>query len=186
MRQPSSNEINSSESNERSPVSANSRGIGPAFGGIRLGDYQTPAVALADAMRLAEHMTLKCAIQAVPGGGGKVALMRQPGMDRGAVYRRVGDHVAALGGRYFTGPDVGTDPEDLSSVAERTIFVALPDAPDALPGVDIDKAASASNRAKLLDQAESEDWIGAAGHFPPGQQIGKVVTEGGKRRWKPL
>jgi glyoxylase-like metal-dependent hydrolase (beta-lactamase superfamily II) len=53
-------------------------------------------------------------------------------------------------------------------------------------GVDIDKATSAANREKLLAQAESEDWIVAAGHFPPGQQIGKVVTEGGKRRWKPL
>ena len=52
--------------------------------------------------------------------------------------------------------------------------------------VDIDKAASAANREKLLAQAEAEDWIVAAGHFPPGQQIGKVVTEGGKRRWKPL
>ncbi len=36
--------------------------LGPAFGGIRLSDYATPADALADAMRLAEHMTLKCAI----------------------------------------------------------------------------------------------------------------------------
>ena len=53
-------------------------------------------------------------------------------------------------------------------------------------GVDTDKKASAASREKLLAQAEREDWIVAAGHFPPGKQIGKVVTEGGKRRWKPL
>ena len=53
-------------------------------------------------------------------------------------------------------------------------------------GVDIDKAQSYANRAMLLDKAESEDWVIAAGHFPPGKQIGKVVTEGGKRRWQSL
>jgi len=53
-------------------------------------------------------------------------------------------------------------------------------------GVDYDKAQSHANRAALLDKAEQEDWIVAAGHFPPGQQIGKVVTQGGKRRWQPL
>ncbi len=53
-------------------------------------------------------------------------------------------------------------------------------------GVDVDKAQSFANRAMLLDQAESEDWVIAAGHFPPGKQIGKVVTEGGKRRWQSL
>ena len=52
--------------------------------------------------------------------------------------------------------------------------------------VDYDKAASHANRAALLDKAESEGWLIAAGHFPPGKQIGRVVTEGGKRRWQSL
>ena len=53
-------------------------------------------------------------------------------------------------------------------------------------GVDFDKAQSAASREKLLDQAEKEGWILAAGHFPPGKQVGKVVREGDKRRWQPL
>ena len=53
-------------------------------------------------------------------------------------------------------------------------------------GVDTDKAQSAASREKLLDQAEKESWIIAAGHFPPGKQVGKVVNEGGKRVWQPL
>ena len=53
-------------------------------------------------------------------------------------------------------------------------------------GVDTDKAQSAESREKLLDQAEKESWIIAAGHFPPGKQVGKVVNEGGKRVWQPL
>ena len=52
--------------------------------------------------------------------------------------------------------------------------------------VDYDKAQSQANRERLLEKAEREDWVVAAGHFPPGQQIGKVVTEGGKRRWRSL
>ncbi len=52
--------------------------------------------------------------------------------------------------------------------------------------VDYDKAQSQANREMLLEKAESEDWIVAAGHFPPGQQIGKVVTVDGKRRWQSL
>lgn len=53
-------------------------------------------------------------------------------------------------------------------------------------GVDTDKAQSAASREKLLDQAEKEGWIIAAGHFPPGKQIGKVVRDGDKRRWQSL
>ena len=53
-------------------------------------------------------------------------------------------------------------------------------------GVDYDKAQSAASRDKLLDLAEKEGWVVAAGHFPPGKQIGKVVRDGGKRVWEPL
>ena len=53
-------------------------------------------------------------------------------------------------------------------------------------GVDYDKAQSAASREKLLSLAEKEGWIVAAGHFPPGKQIGKVVREGNKRYWDPL
>jgi glyoxylase-like metal-dependent hydrolase (beta-lactamase superfamily II) len=53
-------------------------------------------------------------------------------------------------------------------------------------GVDVDKAQSAASREKLLDLAEKEGWIVAAGHFPTGKQIGKVVRDRGKRVWEPL
>jgi len=53
-------------------------------------------------------------------------------------------------------------------------------------GVDTDKAQSAASREKLLDQAEKEGWIIAAGHFPPGKQVGKVVRAGDTRLWQSL
>ena len=53
-------------------------------------------------------------------------------------------------------------------------------------GVDWDKTQSANSRERLLDLAEKENWTVAAGHFPPGQQIGKVIRDGNKRIWAPL
>ena len=51
-------------------------------------------------------------------------------------------------------------------------------------GVDTDKEASRSNRTMILDKAESEDIIIAAGHFHPDDHIGKVVRMEGKRYWQ--
>lgn len=101
--------------------------LGPAFGGIRRWSYRTVEEALADALRLAEAMTLKCAVAGVPGGGGKTVIVQGPGTDRTAAYRLVGRFVEEMGGRYYTGPDVGTEPADLEVVAEQTRFVARPD-----------------------------------------------------------
>ena len=108
-------------------VAIHSTRLGPAFGGIRRFAYTSPAGALRDALRLAAHMSLKCAIHGIPGGGGKAVLLADPRMDRHAAYRRLGDYVEAMGGRYYTGPDVGTEPDDLLAVAARTRFVARPD-----------------------------------------------------------
>lgn len=58
--------------------------------------------------------------------------------------------------------------------------------PDWCAGVDTDKAQSAASRAKWLDAAEEGDWTICAGHFPPGQQIGKIARVDGKRVWQPL
>ena len=58
--------------------------------------------------------------------------------------------------------------------------------PDWCAGVDTDKAQSAASRAKWLDAAEEGDWTICAGHFPPGQQIGKIARVDGKRVWQSL
>lgn len=103
--------------------------LGPAFGGIRRRSYADSEAALDDAWRLARAMTFKCALAGVPGGGGKAVIIDRPGMDRGAAYRLLGSHVEMMGGRYYTGPDLGTDLADLREVASETDFVASPDDP---------------------------------------------------------
>jgi len=107
-------------------VAIHSTRMGPAFGGIRLHAYPAPEDALRDALDLAQAMTLKCAMAGVPGGGGKTVIVARPDLDRAAAYRLVGRFVELMGGRYYTGPDVGTDAADLEVVARHTSYVARP------------------------------------------------------------
>ena len=58
--------------------------------------------------------------------------------------------------------------------------------PDWTAGVDTDKEASRSNRERILDDAEAEGFVIAAGHFHPDDHIGKVVRLDGKRYWQVL
>ncbi len=101
--------------------------LGPAFGGIRCRPYPSFAAALADAMALARAMTLKCALAGLPAGGGKGVVLDHEGLDRDAAFARLGRHVQAMGGRFFTGPDVGTGTRELRALARGTRFVAHPE-----------------------------------------------------------
>ncbi|MEE8466353.1 MAG: MBL fold metallo-hydrolase, partial [Dehalococcoidia bacterium] len=56
--------------------------------------------------------------------------------------------------------------------------------PEWTAGVDTDKEASRRNRKMILDRAESEDIVIAAGHFHPYDHLGKVVMMEGKRYWQ--
>ena len=56
--------------------------------------------------------------------------------------------------------------------------------PEWTAGVDTDKEASQKNRTMILERAESEDIIIAAGHFHPDDHIGKVIRLEGKRYWQ--
>ena len=98
----------------------------PAFGGIRRWTYLDEAQALRDCLRLARGMTLKCALADLPAGGAKFVLLDRPELDLAAAYRFVGDVVERQGGRYYSGPDIGTTERELIWVAERTRYVTQP------------------------------------------------------------
>lgn len=121
------------ETGIRAVVALHDTRLGPAFGGIRRTRYGSLVDAIADACRLAEAMTYKCAISGVRGGGGKVVIPWPEDLDlaeadvRERAYRLVAAHVAALAGRYYTGPDVGTTSRDLTVIAEHTDYVAVPE-----------------------------------------------------------
>ncbi|MHC5012874.1 MAG: Rossmann-fold NAD(P)-binding domain-containing protein, partial [Planctomycetota bacterium] len=56
----------------------------------------------------------------------KMVILDVPDLDRPAAYRFIGRKVERLGGRFYTGPDVGTGPGELAWVAEETGFVTDP------------------------------------------------------------
>jgi len=97
--------------------------LGPAHGGIRRLAYQSEAGALADVMRLAWAMSRKTAMAGIPAGGGKAVIIDHPGLRRHAGYEALGCAIDKLGGRFYTGPDVGTTEADLAAVRRHTSFV---------------------------------------------------------------
>ncbi|HVS03894.1 MAG TPA: Glu/Leu/Phe/Val dehydrogenase dimerization domain-containing protein [Thermoanaerobaculia bacterium] len=107
-------------------VALHSNALGAPVGGTRMQRYPSPAAALHDAMRLAEGMTAKWAVLGLDVGGGKAVIA--PGRElttgeRRALLRRYGDLVESLRGAFGTGEDLGTTPEDMALVAERTGYV---------------------------------------------------------------
>jgi glutamate dehydrogenase/leucine dehydrogenase len=106
-------------------IALHSTTLGPALGGCRLAVYPHWTDGLTDALRLSAAMTGKCAVAGLPNGGGKTVVPLPAGpFDRRAVLLEVGDAIEALGGRYGTGPDVGTGPDDMLVIGERTRHVA--------------------------------------------------------------
>lgn len=99
---------------------------GPAFGGIRRFSYAREEAALIDCLRLALAMSWKVALAGIDGGGGKLVILDTPDLELESAYRYVGSAVERMGGRFYAGPDVGTDATELSWVAGETGFVAEP------------------------------------------------------------
>jgi len=113
-------------------VAVHSTRLGPAVGGCRLWSYDDWRDGLADALRLSEAMSLKSAAAGLDHGGGKSVIaipagMALDGRTRAAALRDLGDIVESLGGNYVTGEDVGTGPDDMRVVRERTRWAADPD-----------------------------------------------------------
>ncbi|ANN19900.1 amino acid dehydrogenase [Amycolatopsis orientalis] len=104
-------------------VAVHSRTLGPAVGGCRFKVYPGLRDAIDDVLRLSAAMTRKCAVAGLDFGGGKsvVALDRVPGPGlRREILLDHADLIASLDGAYLAGPDVGTGPDDMLVLRERT------------------------------------------------------------------
>ncbi|NUP46900.1 MAG: amino acid dehydrogenase [Catenulispora sp.] len=109
-------------------VAVHSTALGPAAGGCRIWRYAAWQDGLADALRLSSAMTAKFAAAGLACGGGKTVVALPEGFELTAERRRealldVADVVESLGGLYATGPDVGTSPQDMAVIGERTEYV---------------------------------------------------------------
>ncbi len=82
---------------------------------------------------------------------------------------------------------------DITSNGERAMVVGdllhskvQVQRPDWTAGVDTDKEDSQRNRERILDRAEAENIVIAAGHFHPDDHIGRVIRKEGRRYWQIL
>lgn len=147
------------QSGLRAFLAVHDTSAGPAFGGVRRWQYLHEDQALLDCLRLARAMTHKCALAGLPAGGAKMVLLDHSDLDRDAAYRFVGRTVERMGGRFYTGPDVGTGPAELAGVAQETSFVTDPG--DDGPGDLADATAEgvfAGMAAGLRHLDGEEDW----------------------------
>jgi leucine dehydrogenase len=105
----------------RAVIAIHDTTLGPAVGGTRLRLYPTLDAAAVDAVRLARGMTYKAALAGVARGGGKAVIVGDPARDKTpallAAYARV---VERLGGRFYTGGDMGIDGRDVAFMQRYT------------------------------------------------------------------
>ncbi|MBW7866699.1 MAG: Glu/Leu/Phe/Val dehydrogenase [Brumimicrobium sp.] len=102
--------------------------LGPALGGTRMWMYNNELEALNDVLRLSRGMTYKNSISGLNLGGGKAVIIGDSKtMKSEALFRRFGQFVNSLGGKYITAEDVGINPNDMSYVnMETNHVVGLP------------------------------------------------------------
>ena len=98
--------------------------LGPALGGTRMWMYNNEMEALNDVLRLSRGMTYKNAISGLNLGGGKAVIIGDSKTQKSeALFRRFGQFVNGLAGKYITAEDVGISPSDMQWVSEETKYV---------------------------------------------------------------
>lgn len=116
--------VHDRESGLRAVVALHDTTLGPAIGGCRMWPYASGSEALTDVLRLSKGMTFKAAMAGLPYGGGKSVVLGDPRRDRTpALFRAFGRAIEAMGGRYWTGEDVGTSPADMDEAGRETRYV---------------------------------------------------------------
>ncbi|WML48143.1 amino acid dehydrogenase [Neobacillus sp. PS3-34] len=102
-------------------IAIHSTKLGPALGGCRMLPYKTVDDALEDVLRLSRGMSYKCAASDVDFGGGKAVIIGDPVKDKSPeLFRAFGQFVDSLNGRFYTGTDMGTSPDDFVHALKET------------------------------------------------------------------
>jgi leucine dehydrogenase len=151
--------VHDRKSGLRALIAIHDTSAGPAFGGIRRWSYLSERAALMDCLRLARAMTYKCVLAGIPGGGAKAVVLDDPALDIEGAYRHLGKMVEGMNGRFYTGPDVGTDGTALDWLSAETSYVTRtgPEGPGDLGGATA-AGAFAGIRAGLRHIDGEVDW----------------------------
>ena len=97
--------------------------LGPGLGGMRNWRYASEDEAIADALRLSRGMTYKNAFAGIDFGGSKCVIFNDPDQKSDILLRAAGRFVEMLGGRIYTGEDVGLTPDDVEVMAQSTRYL---------------------------------------------------------------
>jgi len=97
--------------------------LGPGLGGMRNWHYDSEDDAIADALRLSRGMTYKNAFAGIDFGGSKCVIFNDPDEKSDLLLRAAGRFVEMLGGRIYTGEDVGLTPDDVEVMAQSTRYL---------------------------------------------------------------
>ncbi len=99
--------------------------LGPALGGTRMWPYASEAEALNDVLRLSRGMTYKSSLAGLDLGGGKAVIIGDARTQKTeAMFRRFGQFVDSLNGRYITAEDVGMSTTEMVNILKETKNVA--------------------------------------------------------------
>ncbi len=157
---------------------------GPAIGGCRLVRYATTDDALEDALRLAQMMSYKSAINNLAHGGAKAVIMMPKVIkDRVAFFESFGSFVHELGGRYITAVDSGTSASDMDVIARKTAFVTCTNVsgnagdPSPQTAFGVRRAIEASVKFKLDRDTLEGIHVGIQGAGHVGYYLAKELNE---------
>ncbi|MDF1661164.1 MAG: Glu/Leu/Phe/Val dehydrogenase dimerization domain-containing protein [Planctomycetota bacterium] len=122
--------LNDEDSGLHAIIAIHNTKFGPARGGLRIKNYAFPMDAMDDALTLSYQMSLKFAFYRLPYGGAKAILIHdeahEPEKRKGRL-RAFARSLKRFKDRFATGPDLGSDHEDLEIIsrrAENVIFDA--------------------------------------------------------------
>ena len=161
--------------------------LGPALGGVRMYPYASEEDALQDVLRLARGMTYKAAAAGLNLGGGKAVIIGDPKKDKSeTLFRAFGRAVDALGGRYITAEDVGSDVLDMEYISQETPYVTGIDVtrggsgdPSPFTAFGVLQGIKASLEWKFGDQSLDGKIVAVQGVGTVGSSLISLLRKGG-------
>lgn len=176
------------QTNLRAIIAIHSTKRGPAIGGCRMLAYATVAEAIEDALRLAQMMSLKSAINNLRHGGAKAVLIKPKKLkDRNSYFEKFGEFINVLGGRYIAAVDSGTNTTDMDAIARKTAFVTCTSEfaeysdPSPLTALGVRRAIEAAVKFKLGKDSLDGIRVAIQGAGHVGFSLAKELKELGAR-----
>ena len=171
----------------RAIIAIHNTTLGPALGGCRMQPYESVDEALEDVLRLSKGMSYKCAAADVDFGGGKAVIIGDPKTDKSPeLFRAFGQFVDSLGGRFYTGTDMGTTMDDfIHALKETNCIVGVPEAYGGGGDSSIPTAAGVLYGIKATNKVLfGKDDLGGVSYAVQGLgKVGFKVATGSARSW---